>query len=426
VCKETLRLRDGLTVIPFDTSTLEPRYLVQRPDGGRFQVSARLADVIRAMQGADSAAEVCARLKAAWGREVSPDNLSQIAERFLRPHGLLADDETSGRPADRAGPLFVRLPLLSPRLLAPPTWAGQFLFTPFLAWAVVLMSLAIRYLVYAHIPAAAHELGRSLPWVPLLALLSILSHELGHVSACRHFGCTHGPIGVGIYAIFPVFYTDASDTWRLPRRARMAVDAAGIYFQLIFSIVLFGVYALWRWQPALTTLFIADGMMLVALNPILRFDGYWLFSDLIGVPNLRQRAADTLAFAGRRLIRRAATPRPDLLRLPAAEMALLGAYAVISNCLLLFMFGVMLFRYAPGLIANYPQLLSSSWAALQAGISQGDAALVLGAISRPITTTLALTMLILLFWRGGRWLSGRASVRKPRPAEVHTVHFPDV
>jgi putative peptide zinc metalloprotease protein len=185
----------------------------------------------------------------------------------------------------------------------------------------------------------------------------------------------------------------------------MVVDAGGIYFQLAFSALLYGAYALWGWQPALVALIITDGMMLLALNPILRFDGYWLFSDLIGVPNLRQRARDTISFAGRRLIRRGAALRPDLLRLPATEMALLSVYAIVSNGLLLYMFGSLLFRYAPGMVAHYPELVSRSWALLQAGVSQGNAALVVSAFTQPLTTTLVLVTLGLMLWRGRRLLA---------------------
>ncbi len=49
----------------------------------------------------------------------------------------------------------------------------------------------------------------------ILFVASSCFHELGHASACRHYGVSHGGVGVGLYLSFPVFYTDVTDTWRL-------------------------------------------------------------------------------------------------------------------------------------------------------------------------------------------------------------------
>jgi hypothetical protein len=155
----------------------------------------------------------------------------------------------------------------------------------------------------------------------------------------------------------------------------------------------------------LVALIITDGMMLLALNPILRFDGYWLFSDLIGVPNLRQRAYDTIGFAVRRLIGRGAVQRPELLRLPVTEMVLLTVYAFVSNGLLLYVFGSLLFCYAPDMVARYPELLSKSWVLLSTGVSQGDVARVVSAFTQPLMTTFVLVTLVLMIWRGRRMLA---------------------
>jgi putative peptide zinc metalloprotease protein len=400
------RLREGIQITPFDTSALEPRFLVQLPEGGRFQVSARLSQLIQALAGNRSPEVVCAELTTAWGQKVTPEDLQAIADRYLRPYGLLTDEEAAEHAVASPGPLLVRLPLFSPRLLSPLTRIGQYLFMPPAVGVILLVSLAVRYAIYSRVPSPAGNLVSSFWAAAAFVLLSILCHELGHVSACRHYSCTHGEIGIGVYAIFPVFYTDVSDTWRLSRRQRMVVDVAGIYFQMAFALVLYAFYLVAGWPSALTALKLTDGMMLVALNPIFRFDGYWLFSDLIGVPNLRRRAGDTIGFAVRRLIRRAASRRPALLRLPAAEMALLTVYAFVSNALLLYFFGSLLFFYLPGAVAGYPHLLARSWELLRTGITRHDLTLAASALRQPFTSTLILAMLALMIWRGRRLFTG--------------------
>ena len=138
------RLRDGIHITPFDTSALEPRFLVQLPEGGRFQVSARLSQLIRALAGNRSQAVVCAELATAWGQKVTPEDLQTIVDRYLRPYGLLIDAGAAGRAVASPGPLLVRRPLFSPRLLSPLTRIGQYLFTPPAVSLILLVSLGVR------------------------------------------------------------------------------------------------------------------------------------------------------------------------------------------------------------------------------------------------------------------------------------------
>ena len=59
-------------------------------------------------------------------------------------------------------------------------------------------------------------------------VVSSLFHELGHASACKHFGIRHGGIGFGLYLNFPVLYTDVTEVWRLRRADRCIVNLGGV------------------------------------------------------------------------------------------------------------------------------------------------------------------------------------------------------
>ena len=69
-------------------------------------------------------------------------------------------------------------------------------------------------------------------------VVSSLFHELGHASACKHFGIRHGGIGFGLYLNFPVLYTDVTEVWRLRRADRCIVNLAGVYFQMYILLAL--------------------------------------------------------------------------------------------------------------------------------------------------------------------------------------------
>ncbi len=121
-------------------------------------------------------------------------------------------------------------------------------------------------------------------------------HELGHAYTCKHFGCKVPSMGVALLVLWPVLYTDASDSWRLTsRRQRFIIGAAGMSTELTIAV-----YAtlLWNFLPdgplrssvflLATTTWIVT--LLINLNPFMRFDGYYLLSDSLGIPNLQDRA----------------------------------------------------------------------------------------------------------------------------------------
>ena len=63
-----------------------------------------------------------------------------------------------------------------------------------------------------------------------LTVLSAGFHEFGHAAACRYGGATPGAMGAGLYLVWPAFYTDVTDCYRLGRAGRVRVDLGGLYF----------------------------------------------------------------------------------------------------------------------------------------------------------------------------------------------------
>lgn len=127
-----------------------------------------------------------------------------------------------------------------------------------------------------------------------LGLVKVL-HESGHALACRHFGLRVPTIGVAFIVMWPVMYTDATEAWRLTsRRARILIAAAGMLTELTIAC-----YATLAWvllpdgllRSAVFMLATTTWIMSLAvnLNPFMKFDGYYLFSDILDIPNLQDR-----------------------------------------------------------------------------------------------------------------------------------------
>jgi len=119
-----------------------------------------------------------------------------------------------------------------------------------------------------------------------LLVIVILIHEFGHASAQIRFGLPPGAIGFQLYHYLPAFFANVDASWRLKPSQRMVVDIGGIYFQSIAGSVLFLIYLQTQSLPVLSAVLASDVLSVVALNPFLRFDGYWLVADALAVPNL--------------------------------------------------------------------------------------------------------------------------------------------
>ena len=119
-------------------------------------------------------------------------------------------------------------------------------------------------------------------------------HEFGHAAACRYGGATPGAMGTGLYLVWPAFYTDVTDSYRLGRGGRLRVDLGGLYFNAIVAVAMFGVWAVTGWDALLLVIATQLLQMVRQLAPMVRFDGYHLLADLTGVPDLYPRIKPTL------------------------------------------------------------------------------------------------------------------------------------
>ena len=81
-----------------------------------------------------------------------------------------------------------------------------------------------------------------------LTVLSAGFHEFGHAAAARYGGATPGAMGTGLYLVWPAFYTDVTDSYRLGRAGRVRTDLGGLYFNAIVTLATFGVWFATGWD----------------------------------------------------------------------------------------------------------------------------------------------------------------------------------
>ncbi|MBV9280627.1 MAG: site-2 protease family protein, partial [Chloroflexi bacterium] len=235
-----------------DSAYDKAQWLIQR-DGRFVQVTELLYRVAEQIDGERTIDEIAGAVSRAIGRNVSADNVRHLLVTKLIPAGLVATaDGTALSPATaggEAGPrsplqLAMRVRVLDPRFINPFTAVLRHLFwPPVLVAILVVAALAQAWLFGIHgIAGSVHDaLYHPALMLALLGLIVVgtVWHEFGHASALRYGGGQVRGMGVGIYLVYPAFYMDVTDNYRLPRWSKVRTDLGGFYFNLIFAMVLF-------------------------------------------------------------------------------------------------------------------------------------------------------------------------------------------
>mgnify|MGYP000428174130 FL=1 len=153
----------------------------------------------------------------------------------------------------------------------------------------------------------------------LFFIFSSLIHELGHASACHYFQIPHGNIGFGLYLNIPVFYTDVSQAWKLPRRERFLINIGGVYFQMVLLIPFLIAYFFFHYPFFKYIIVVMNMNFVITLNPFFKFDGYWILSDVLGVANLRKKGTEWVGYVLSKIKNKKVEHRPYLLRYPGEQ-----------------------------------------------------------------------------------------------------------
>ncbi len=270
-------IRKSLRVSSYDAN----RYVLDKGNGKYYLISQKTHHLINGLKAAGSWEEAHRNFGKQEQVELSLDEFIGFVYKLLH----IDAEEESGR---RHSYLRLRLTVIPEK---PAGILGEklgFLFIKksffWLFGALALVNVAFFLFTTTGIPAESG--GWTYLTVFLLFSFSIVLHETGHIAACRTFGARHGGMGVGFYFIFPVFWADVSGLWMLPRRERIITNLAGIHAQLFTNVILMILYLLIR-QPVL--LLAIDAIVLGTLFqlwPFMRYDGYWILSDILQTPNM--------------------------------------------------------------------------------------------------------------------------------------------
>lgn len=247
------------------------------------------------------------------------------------------------------GLMYFRVRLFNPdRLLS---WLLP-IFRPLLSvpglvlWAIWVLAGLVA--ISGHVEDFVSQVGNAVApsnWLLMgVAFVALkLWHETGHGLVCKRFGGQVPELGAMMLVLIPAPYVDASAAWAFKSRwQRMLVGAGGMIFELAVAA---GAAFVWLNTPegsllhqlAYNLIFTAGVATLVFnANPLMKFDGYYILSDLLEIPNLMQRSTQMLTFLAQRHLFRSQDAKPPTAS-PSEALVLL-AYGVLALVYRMFLF----------------------------------------------------------------------------------------
>jgi putative peptide zinc metalloprotease protein len=291
--------------------------------------------------------------------------------RFLYGNHLMREPSQGGyrayaAQADAARPqwlkwlvhnyLFFQIPLVRPdRFLRATLPFVEWLFSKWVAWIISLIGLSGVYLVSRQWEVFTGTFlhfftPRGLALYALSLAIVKVFHELGHAYTATRYGCRVPTMGIAMMVLVPMLYSDTSDAWKLTsRRQRAAIGAAGMIVECALAAL-----AIFAWNflddglgRSLVFIVATTSLMVGAainLSPFMRFDGYYVLSDWLGIPNLQDRAFAFGRWQLRRLLFGLDIPMPEPVAAAQRRFLVCFAWGTWAYRFMLF-FGIALMVY---------------------------------------------------------------------------------
>ena len=202
--------------------------------------------------------------------------------------------------------LFIRIPLLDPdRFLTKTHRYVSWLFSwpVFIVGLIVVIAALVKVVLHAEEllkPVNAVLAPTNLPLLWVSFVLVKVCHELGHAYSAKHYGSEVHRMGILFLVFMPCFYVDVTPVWAFERkRPKVLVGMAGMMVELFIAALAVFLWLSLEAGPlrtiAFNIIFVASvSTILFNANPFLRYDGYYILSDMVEMPNLRTRSSQYL------------------------------------------------------------------------------------------------------------------------------------
>jgi putative peptide zinc metalloprotease protein len=293
-----------------ESSSKEPLYVLTVADSKVFYVGELICRIIEKLAEGKSKNQIQNDLNEQFRglHEFNKAQIDHIVDEKIAKLGIFGKGGDVARSTNSPlSNIKGKWTITTFEMIKPLLSVMQYLFRPTTYLVLFIALLAINsyymYIVFTqHIQTVNHitnlkGCGKGMDFLLMFypcAFLILYMHELGHAAASYCFKVIPKNIGMGFYLIFPVLYTELNGVWKLSRTKRTIINTAGIFVQLLLNLILiaivFNVSGDTSKKVSQYLIQMNIFTMLLNINPFLKFDGYWILSDLFKFPNLRQQS----------------------------------------------------------------------------------------------------------------------------------------
>ena len=331
-----------------------PSFTLHDPTRNRFyRVGWPEFEIISRWNGATVDA-VVERVNRETTLDIEPDDVNEL-RRFLFSCDLLrlANPQATAYLVGKAEKLresfgqwllhnylFTRIPLVRPDRFLSATYRHlEWLYSRGVALTIVAIGVFGLYLVarqwdvFLGTFVDMFTVAGAVSFAVTLACLKVV-HELGHAYTAKRFGCRVPTMGVALLVMVPVLYTDVNESWKIgTRRHRLAIGLAGVTAELCCAAIAMCAWGFLPAGPARSTAFLVATStwvttVLINLSPFMRYDGYYVLSDWLEMPNLHHRAFALAQWWMREKLLGLGDPPPE--ELPSRRRVLVIAFAYLT------------------------------------------------------------------------------------------------
>lgn len=324
-----------LTIRSFPTASKHKTYLLEAK-GRFFEIGKDTAELLKYLQINGVSKESIRRYAEEHDGKLKKEEIENFLTAFRKQ--LNAGENSNG---DHRKSFLYHKDFISATMLGRCSDVLKHLFVPWLVVTVVAVFTGLEAAYFLHFRDMVEQTSVNIYMIAGLYLflaLSSLIHEFGHAAACRYYGMPHGNIGLGLYLNLPVFYTDVTHVWKLSCRQRCVVNFGGVYFQMLLLIPMLIIAIVKGWGVLDYMLLLMNFNFALTLNPFFKFDGYWMMTDLLGIPNLRKKGNEWMKYFFNKVRGRKTTEQPYFLSLTLWAKWGLVVYTIVVNIFFFFYF----------------------------------------------------------------------------------------
>lgn len=313
------------------------------------------------LDGTNTVEDVLSKFEEQFDAVLPLDTLKAFIQKMFNL-GLIEGAAVPAKAKQKFNPLFMKYKIFNPDKLFDVliNYVG-FLFKPKNVWIFVGVCLLAAFMALIRwnelsnygMPQFGHGqwIGYTVFGIAVLSIISI--HEFAHGLSLKYYGGKVPEIGFMLRLFIPAFYCDVTDAWRLSKNKKLFVTFAGGFSQVVIGSIaviiwFFAEPHLWLSDLAYLVIFGSFFTMWINLNPLIKLDGYYMLSDFLEMPNMKNESTKVLVVSIAKFfgIQRK-------LKYNMKEKVILFIYAILSNLFILFMLGMIFSMAANFLIDTF-------------------------------------------------------------------------